>query len=599
MSNISSSDGISINHTIYNFVTPGQPISSSDSEIPIKDTLHETIEIIGALGIFIGFVIMALVWKSIYFFLIRRCCRIQRWPSLKKLEQTLDLYDHISHNTTMGIPSQNYTTSGPLRGGFLKNGLPFGLFKGSKTTHVNGLGVEVDMMARPVVVMPTGATTAAAAETIHILDDDGNDSDSSGGGGGGSDLKYNVDDYNKTTQTRNRKQQLQQQATNRQNVIYNEYVAKTKKSVFYDVWPWDEEYDSAVNVIDSDNDKYGIKPEKHKRCWTVFSRKTKRILNFIFCCRCCCRKAEKANDDGDTVFTSPADNREELLKDKWKMNSYPLVDLPLGYSYKGGHWIPRTIEGRRLSKYLRGNFLTLVGSVVSIVLILAGARMALGYADVNLTTSFTTAAGLALISFFKIAEIFAPVFAYFTILASDSIERGDLIELASNVNGFSTESGGNSLVGCVMDIGSFQVSLLCTKPYKTLSTIAGNDKVLDMKGNLTSYMALHHQQQQQQKQQTPSGVAKPIKKTKKSVSVNMTNATTNNTENNDGGGGGNKDAEGKGHTSGEPSAAIYLERDFIKTKMIVKIPTHIFASYTMGRHVSFIPVVNLQQIGRF
>lgn len=450
-----------------------------------------------SVGIFMVAVILALIWKFIYFCCIRRCFNIQRWPSLTELEHILDLHDHIQHNTMSDIPATADSKSGSIRGSFVRNGVPLKSYMSRR--RKNGVTLEVDTMTQPV------------------------------------DFTVGTDSV-----------------SNMSSPLIDQEYRKIKSKSFFQYAPWDDEY-----YEHSDDEEYGVDTQKKKKkCCSAMKRTWS-----------CCGKSSN-----------------------WKEKTYSIHDLPLGYSFRQGHWIPRTIEGRSMSKYLRGNFLTLVGSSGVVALILGGLKLALEHSDFDLGTTLTTATGIALISFFKLADFFAPILSYFTILLTDSFERGELVEVTNLIGGLNGVVG-TSLTGCVMEIGPFQVSMLCTKPYSTLASLVGPDKMLNRQGQIVPATTFQNQVQRHFTNMSPLNAGSSANLHAPVVGVSTTHhipATSLNSESN----------TASDFSASLSNGVIYLERDFVKTKMVVRVPTNIFANCILGKHVSWVPVANLQQIGR-
>lgn len=348
--------------------------------------------------------------------------------------------------------------------------------------------------------------------------------------------------------------------------VEEEYI-RIKRERFFNLWPWDEEFYSSSDA----------KKRKRGCCRNILQA----LRNIIRC------KGVHWWKNGVSGNSSSSREYGQVSASTWKKDSHRLKDLPMGYSFKGGHWIPRTIEGRSTWKYLRGNFLNLVASIGSLGLMLGGVRLALMYANIDLTATFTTATGIALISFFKISENFTPVIDHFSLLFTDYVERGDLVEISPNLGGLN--SAGYSLAGCIMDIGVFHVTLLCTKSYKTLSSIIGQDRFLNSQGRLvpSTYFQTSAAGTPGVVNNTHNPAPQPTtyNETSGSHSLPPTASTTSTTR--------------VQNSCPYTQTAEYLERDFIKTKTVVRIPIHVFTTSIVARNVSWIPVVNLQQVNRY
>jgi hypothetical protein len=261
----------------------------------------------------------------------------------------------------------------------------------------------------------------------------------------------------------------------------------------------------------------------------------------------CCRNSKSASD------IEEADNGADET-----------IDLSSGYPFfKGVHWEKRVIEKRPFSVYFTGNFLTLVGSLMALFCVVVGLVAALRNAKLDFIAATSSTAIFAMVGLFKVADYLGPIVAYFGLLISDRYERGEIVEVASSLGGFH-DLPGSSIVGCIMNIDPWTVTLRVNKPYRTFGSINGHhssfdgQQTLDMHGNLVNtskFVSSFH---------GPQTTATPT--TKKTESHN--------------------------------ESVYYLEHDTIKIKMDFNIKTDDFAKAFIGKHISWMPVANLQQMAR-
>lgn len=120
-------------------------------------------------------------------------------------------------------------------------------------------------------------------------------------------------------------------------------------------------------------------------------------------------------------------------------------------------------EVRPLTSFLRGNFVTFLASIISLVIFLVGWIIGLALLGISFTTTINGSTFLLGVTLFKIADGLKSVLCYFSLLVNDTFERGDIIEVYGPY-GFT----GGSVVGCVYDITLSSVKLITFKPYQLL-----------------------------------------------------------------------------------------------------------------------------------
>jgi hypothetical protein len=246
-------------------------------------------------------------------------------------------------------------------------------------------------------------------------------------------------------------------------------------------------------------------------------------------------------------------------KIEWRKMNYSEVNLKQGYAFNGHHWIPKHIEGRPFYKYARGNMLTLLGSFSIVIILLVGLKVSLQEANIDFNAALTGGAIIFLVSFLKVADFFSPVLSYFGLLWSDLVQRGDIIEVTPNYMSMGSNMS-VTFTGCILDITPSCVSMWCTRPYDTLMSSTNIvDRFIDSNGSINNHTGLM------------SGLSKRNEAKTKNNSRSNLNST-------------------------DSLARHYIERDFMKIKEIIKIPTNLFASAIIIKHVSFVPIVDLQRI---
>ncbi len=130
-------------------------------------------------------------------------------------------------------------------------------------------------------------------------------------------------------------------------------------------------------------------------------------------------------------------------------HSEDLIAEKGAFSFCRHNWVPKEREGRSFSKYLRGNFLNLFGSLVSVGLIVVGAVAALLQSGVTFGSTLTGTSLLAVAAFLKFPDFLTSAIAYFGIVCSDILERGDIVEISTPV--LATGGGkGEGLIGGVL-----------------------------------------------------------------------------------------------------------------------------------------------------
>ena len=234
---------------------------------------------------------------------------------------------------------------------------------------------------------------------------------------------------------------------------------------------------------------------------------------------------------------------------------------------------------------MRGNMLTLIGSLGVVGLLVVGFALAIEYTQVDLMNTITAGALLSIAAFLKVTDYLSPVLSYFGLLWSDVVERGTLVEISPSFGGLGYNTG-YSLTGCVLDITPTHVHLLCTKPYVTLGNQLGTDKFLDTSGKITSVTAYAASNT------NSSTYAANMYGGTSSVQQNKQPQRMNNV-------GGKEVVRDDKNDKDEMSAKAYIERDFLKTKMVVSISTTAFVNSNIARLVSWVPVINLQRVNTF
>src|SRR4051812_21541836 len=117
---------------------PGEPEDSRDLFL----------DSFGAISVFMGFVLVAYIWKVLFFLVVRTCLGLQRWKSLEKIEHCLDVHDHVQHNTYMRIPwGENGGRGQRGRSTFYSDGLNMDHFDLGEESR---LGLQVDMVPEVV-----------------------------------------------------------------------------------------------------------------------------------------------------------------------------------------------------------------------------------------------------------------------------------------------------------------------------------------------------------------------------------------------------------------------------------------------------------------
>jgi hypothetical protein len=411
-------------------------------------------------GLLLGFLALAVVWKTAYVFAVRRCLKIQRWKSLEKIVRTLDLHDRIQHNTFPRRRGAAHAANPLLRNvGIVTAGQP--TFYGAPPCETQGGGcqVEVDMCPTVVVVPAT------------------RDPDGEG---------------------------------------------------------WNFPQSSAPQ----DGGAVRCAPLKKKK-------KRAGVRGYV-----------------GRLFGG-ASEKDGLTK-KFRKGELACES----YTFDGRVWVPKELEGRSLYKYLRGNFLTLLGSVVALGIVLVGLKLSLDELNGDsLVAGVGSGTALALVSYFQLSSYLAPLLAYFNLLWSDHVERGDVIEVSSTLGGIGRGSQGASLTGCVLDITPTCLTVYCTKPYNTAyGPAASCDVFLDGEANVTNisnYIAKQQQQKQRNLEEEQGG---PF---------------------------------GRRPTS--PPLATpcdeYLERDFWKTRLMVYVPTEKATSSILAKYSTWTPVASMRRLG--
>lgn len=214
----------------------------------------------------------------------------------------------------------------------------------------------------------------------------------------------------------------------------------------------------------------------------------------------------------------------------------------IGYSFGNHYWFPKDVEHRPWHKYLRGNFITFVGSLGVAGIIGIGLRVALIKAGQQLTYLLTGGVLLAAITIFRFSDYVSPIMSYFSILWSDMIERGNIVEISPNYSGLGVGSAG-SLVGCVLEINLGHVKMLVIKPYKDADSSDFPSYISDEFGTVI-------------KREELFGLENPKKI--------------------------------KGHK-------ILQQRSF-RTRLVVNVPVSCFATHMVGIHSSWYPVLTFEEI---
>jgi hypothetical protein len=474
----------------------------SSPAMPQQESNEETfLTNLGAFGIFLGFLLAAVVWHVLYFFVIRDCLKIQRWKSLDKMGCALDLYDHIQHNTLSNLARAD-GSDGIAGGTFIQDGVNLSDYTDKRTT-ANGLTVEVEMVPR-LTSIPEGRSPNESLRTSYS---------------------------NQSTS-----------------------------------------YSSARSLLSSSS-SFGFSSDwRHLQVNDLWVKKKKDNSCKRFFKRLCCFWVK--------LFKGEDYYGEEP---EWKRLKQEQLVSSHGYSFGGHNWIPKDIEGRPFCKWARGNMLTMAGSLVSAIILLIGMIMAVKEAGINLEDSLSGGGLLFLITFFKVADWFSPVLSYFGILYNDTVERGDIVEVSPMLGGVGNQqlpSSGvlnNSICGCVVDIGPSCVKVMINRSYSTLlgtSNGSVHDKFLNDAGDLTNVSGFI----------SASSVSSYSSSSSTRNNNNKTNTTTTGTQSIGIGAGDNGDRK-------------YIERDFMKTKMMIYVPTATFGGCTVARAFAWTPVANLQRVG--
>lgn len=309
--------------------------------------------------------------------------------------------------------------------------------------------------------------------------------------------------------------------------------------------------------------------------WVRKSNKSwlKQCFKFLFCCIFVCRGRRRGE-------------REEEKVD-WKRLPLDQILSTHGFNFGGHRWVPKDIESRPFHKYARGNMLTLIGSFVAAIVIIIGVIMAVREAGIDLNAAISGGMLIFAVSLLPVANYLAPILSYFGILWNDTVERGDIVEITPNIGGMASQmnfcqgSLNGSMIGVVVDITPTCVKMLCHKPYSTLmaggpSSGSGGDRVLDEKGSLvtsSTLMANVAKRKQQQQQGTTGSAASLAANSKSSSSGDVVI-----------------------NVERERDERLYVERDFLKTKMIASVPTPSFAGCIIVRYYAWTPVANLQRV---
>ena len=206
------------------------------------------------------------------------------------------------------------------------------------------------------------------------------------------------------------------------------------------------------------------------------------------------------------------------------------------YQFKGTRWIPKNNRNRRFYKYLRGNFLTLLGSVFGASLCVLGFYLAIRTSRLDLGEALSKGSLLALVGFFKLADHFSPLLAYYKILWSDLVERGTLVEVNMTTGGFSHV---RTVSGCVVALDSTFVTLLCYGEHSNPNAFE-QSHYIDAEGNLKTLKSLE--------------------------------------------------------TTGKRNADVYLKSQRTATTSMVKIPTNVFADSVISKPVSWRPEITYERI---
>jgi len=465
------------------------------------------IDCVRAFGIFVGFVLLALLWKALYFGIVRYSgFNIQRWKRIEKMYYWLELHDCLMHNTLANLATQPTATGGQASSqgslSLFAKGLDLNRYN-SHIKHVNGVRTEVESLPKIINVTQQ-----------HVRPNE--------------QLKTDNVQWNQLDKTF--KAQPKASTNDRYSMGSGDLLRKTQQS--------------------QKASRAWSRPSVHE-IWTCDSER--KVPWYKQMMRKCCGSKKK----------------------KWRKMKPEQSSIPHGFSFKGTHWIPRTLEKRSFYKFCRGNLMTLFGSSVSAIIVLIGARLAIQEIGIYFSAALTGGTLFAIATFIKAADYISPIFTYFNLLWSDLVERGDIVEVSSTLSGFCYATG-YTLVGCVLDITITHVYILSIKPYSTLGNLIGNDKCLDRQGNLISVNSIHSRVPGKQTT-NPHNLTVGTFTTPAATTINMSEPEVN--------------EYGPGDTT-------YIERDMIKINMVVAIPITQFACNFISKHVSWVPVINLQQVSK-